>query len=492
MTILFSNNSYKYEIEATVKLFLPFQKFAFLYDDFKSLSGDFIAVRIKYGKKFTYAYCCVKLNDAYKRLACKIDNSQILSDPSLCEYTICKLVFLCLKTITGFSPEWGMLTGIRPVRKIITMLNNGMSENDITAFLSDKYFVSKNKIQLAFNIAKTQIPILNQISPKSVSLYVSIPFCPTRCSYCSFVSHSIENAHHLIPDYVNCLCKELTYIAKYVDKYNLSINSIYIGGGTPTSLSHQQLAVIMKCINDNFNISQVKEYNVEAGRADTITNQKLEVIKYWGANRISINPQTFNNTILQNIGRQHTAEQTVNAYISARNIGFDNINMDIIAGLPQESLQSFISTINTAIKLAPESITVHALTVKRSADLYETDISLLETPIHQMVEYGRQTLLNNGYLPYYLYRQKNTLESLENIGYSFPNKEGLYNIFIMDDSQSIIGAGCAASTKLVFPDKRIKRIHNYKFPYEYISKFNLLMHKKLSESLPWRCTLRNL
>ena len=227
-----------------------------------------------------------------------------------------------------------------------------------------------------------------------------------------------------------------------------------------------------------FNLDDVREYNFEAGRADTITREKLEIIKKYGATRISVNPQTLNNDVLKAIGRNHTGVDTVNAYKTAREVGFDNINMDLIAGLPTESAESFKNTLDRIISLDPESITVHTLTIKRSASLYSDGERYIENPAAEMVDYSVNQLLKHGYNPYYLYRQKNTVENLENVGYAKNGRESYYNIYIMDETQTILGAGCAASTKLVYPNGKIVRIHNYKFPYEYINRFEQLMEKK--------------
>ena len=335
-----------------------------------------------------------------------------------------------------------------------------------------------SKFELAYKTAENQIPILEKINSSAVSLYVSIPFCPTRCSYCSFVSHSMDSAVKLIPDYIDCLCRELEIIGKIISDTNTPVDTIYFGGGTPTSISAHDIERLMISVENNFNIANVREYNFEAGRADTITAQKLQVIKKHGATRISVNPQTLNDDVLKAIGRNHTGQDSIDAFLMAREIGFDNINMDLIAGLPSESVSSFKNTLDRVIELNPESITVHTLTLKRSASLFENGITQIHNPVAQMVDYSVNKLINNNYNPYYLYRQKNTVDNLENVGYSKAGKESWYNIFIMDETQTIIGAGCAASTKLVYPDGKISRIHNYKFPYEYINRFDTLMQKK--------------
>ena len=254
--------------------------------------------------------------------------------------------------------------------------------------------------------------------------------------------------------------------------------TVYIGGGTPTAISAQQLAQIMDTLQSCMHLDGIREYTVEAGRADTITREKLEVIRRYGADRISINPQTLNDVVLHAIGRKHTAQQAVDAFQLARFMGFDNINMDLIAGLPQDTPDSFRNTLDRVIALEPESVTVHTLALKRAADLYAQGERQIANPAAAMVDYSCSRLPAQGYQPYYLYRQKNTLENLENVGYAKPGYESLYNILNMDETQHIFGAGCGASTKLVCPEGKITRIRNYKFPYEYIGQFDALMEKK--------------
>ena len=289
----------------------------------------------------------------------------------------------------------------------------------------------------------------------------------------------MDSAYKLIPDYIEYLCREIAITGKVIKDLDLKIDTVYIGGGTPTSITAEQLKKVTDALAENIDMSAVREYNVEAGRADTITREKLRVIKAAGADRISVNPQTLNNEVLKIIGRNHTAEDTINAFLTAREEGFDNINMDLIAGLPGDTPESYHNTLDRIMALDPESITVHTLTIKRSASLYEKNQSeFAKAPAAEMLDESIKRLPENGYLPYYLYRQKNTVENLENIGFAKKGRESLYNIFIMDETQTILGAGCAASTKIVQPDGKITRIHNYKFPYEYINRFDELMKKK--------------
>ena len=388
------------------------------------------------------------------------------------------MLYHILCDITGVVPPWGMMTGIRPVKKVIELMRAGKTKSEIFAILRDKYEISDPKLQIAYETALNQLPILDKIDSKAVSLYVSIPFCPTKCSYCSFVSHSMDSAIKLMPDYVNALCKELEIIGNIVKETNTKIDTIYFGGGTPTSISADDLRKIMEAVENNFDLDNVREYSVEAGRPDTITEEKLRVIKELGAGRISVNPQTLNDEVLKVIGRKHTGEDALKAFELAKKIGFKNINTDLIAGLPTESAESFRNTLDTIIDMDPASITVHTLTLKRAANLFDKVSENIKNPAAEMVDYSIKKLMDNSYLPYYMYRQKNTVDNLENIGYAKKGYESYYNIFIMDETQTILGAGCAASTKLVYPNGKLTRIHNYKFPYEYIRRFDELMNKK--------------
>ncbi len=478
LPIILTGNNFKYEIEAVAKLFIPAERFDFTHtkSDINSLDEYISAETDNLNLKVS-----IKYMGQYEELSYTVEN------PEQCEHELCRLLFHSLKKITGINPPWGIMTGIRPVKKAVELLESGFDEDTAKKKLSEKYEITPKKLNLAFDTARNQIPILRKIDRKAVSLYISIPFCPTRCSYCSFVSHSIESAFKLIPDYVDCLCREIRIISEIVRENNIKVDTIYFGGGTPTSISAEQIETIMKTISESFDLNSIREYNFEAGRADTITEEKLRVIKEYGADRISINPQTFNNEILKKIGRRHTAEDTINAYNTARKIGFSNINMDLIAGLPDETAESFKNSVDTAISLDPESITVHTLTLKRSGSLYENGKDYLRNKynINEMTDYSIEKLMLNGYNPYYLYRQKNTVDNLENVGYSKKGFESYYNIYIMDETQTILGAGSSASTKLVTPDGKISRERNYKFPYEYISRFDELMKRKgdISECL---------
>lgn len=475
MTIYFENNSYKYEVEAVMKLFCPLESFEFVFDGEYDDRGDSLLVSVS--DKLT--------------VSAKLGEKKQAAEAPLCpeserELALCRMIYTVMSQLTGVSPEWGCLTGIRPVKKVNALIGEGCDKDGVYERLHEKYFISRRKSDLSYLTAITQSPALQSLDPKSFSLYVAIPFCPSRCSYCSFVSHSIRSkgAKELIPQYVEMLCKEIEEMGEILKGKNTFCDTVYIGGGTPTSLSAAQIEKIMKTIEKSIDISRIREYTVEAGRADSITEDKLIAIRDNGATRISINPQTMQDGVLKAIGRQHTAAQFEECYSLARRLGFDNINTDTIAGLPTDTFEGFKDTIDRLIALDPESITVHTLTVKRSAELFKTAESfragyLTDDSVSRMVNYAFDSLTEKGFMPYYLYRQKNTVGNLENVGYAKQGKEGLYNIFIMEEAQNILACGASGSTKLIDPETgKITRYFNYKYPYEYISRYEKMMGYK--------------
>ncbi len=399
--------------------------------------------------------------------------------PKQLEHKFAALLYGLLSQLTGLTPQWGVLTGIRPVRLFLTQMENGLDEPALRRHFIGERQVSEERFQLALDTARIERPLLSRLSERDFSLYVSIPFCPTRCAYCSFVSHSIGRAAKLIPAYLDRLCEELADLARIVSELGLRLRTVYFGGGTPTSLTAEQLARLMDTISDLFDLSGLWEYTVEAGRPDTVTAEKLRTIRSHGAHRISINPQTLEEGVLREIGRRHTSAQLLEAYQMARSEGFDSINMDLIAGLPTDTREGFSRTLDGVLRLAPENITVHTLTVKRAADLTFPQARAELDLVCGMVDEARQRITSAGLNPYYLYRQAGSLSSLENVGYAKPGTEGLYNIYIMDDSHTVLAVGAGGSTKLCRrSDGRIERVFNYKYPYEYIERFDTVRARK--------------
>jgi len=376
---------------------------------------------------------------------------------------------------------WGTLTGIRPTKIVMEMLENNMPLEDIKKHLKDIYLVGDKRIKLCIETAKNEFNILKKVDYKNgYSLYIGIPFCPTRCLYCSFTSYSITQWKKDTDTYIEALCKELIAVSKmYADK---KLQTIYMGGGTPTSLEGYQLSKILNVVKNNFDLSNILELTVEAGRPDSITREKLEALKAAGVDRISINPQTMQQKTLDLIGRQHTIKDIYESYRLARDVGFENINMDFIIGLNGETLEDVIDSFTKVKSFDPESITIHSLALKRAARLNtENKREIMDNDlILSMINMAIDTCGDLGLQPYYLYRQKNMAGNLENIGFSKPGKECLYNILIMEEKQTIIACGAGTSSKIVFGDGRIERIENVKDPKLYIERLDEMIMRKES------------
>lgn len=374
---------------------------------------------------------------------------------------------------------WGTLTGIRPTKIVMEMLENNISIADIKFYLKNVYLVDDSRIELCVDTALNEFNILKKIDYKNgYSLYVGIPFCPTRCLYCSFTAYSLNLWKKDTDRYVEALCTELKVVSSmYREK---KLQTVYIGGGTPTSLEGCQLEKILNAIKLNFDLSNLLELTVEAGRPDSITKEKLEALKRCGVDRISINPQTMQQKTLDLIGRQHSVEDIYTSYKLARNIGFDNINMDFIIGLNGENLKDVCDSFLKVKGFAPESITIHSLALKRAARLNtENKREIMDNNlILSMTEAARNTCKELGLSPYYLYRQKNIAGNLENIGFSKPGKECIYNILIMEEKQTIIACGAGTSSKIVIGDGRIERIENVKDPKLYIERLDEMIKRK--------------
>lgn len=477
MTLFCISHSYHYEIENVIRLFLPFQKIL-VSKEKGEFSGDYLYTekQEENGKTILVS----EFSFGGKEYKSKKEYFNITDGEA--ELYLAGLVLEQFIEEFKFKPNWGIVTGVRPSKLMATVINEVGEENAQARFI-EKYLAKPKKAELAFNVAKMEEKIINSADGDSFSLYISIPYCPTRCSYCSFVSHSISNekARDLIPQYVEKLCEELKATAELAKKNGLYLKSVYWGGGTPTTLSHEQLDVILTEIENDFDLSKCIEYTVEAGRPDTITKEKLEVLKKHNVNRISINPQTFNNSVLKEIGRCHTAEETIEKYNLARETKFDVINMDLIAGLPTDTVEGFKNSIEKALSLNPENITVHTLSLKRSSTIVTEDekSGLDATITSDMVEYANSRLTESGYKPYYMYRQSKSLGNLENVGWCKESKECYYNVYMMSECQTVLSVGAGSVTKLKEPDgKQIERIFNFKFPFEYISRFNELVERK--------------
>lgn len=465
------NHSFNYELEKLCRIFLPYEKIAVLNE----IATDNIYAVCTLEELTCNAYLNF-FGKEFRETLVSPDNSEKEK-----ELTLATALFNCFVNATDYKSEWGLLTGVRPAKLFSRLIktNGAKAAED---YFKNRLLVSDEKTSLCSETAVSEEEIVEKNSKNSFSLYISIPFCPSRCSYCSFVSHSVDKAGKLIDGYVDLLCKEIEETGKIARDANLKLETVYIGGGTPVAISAKQIAQIMASVKENFDLSEISEYTVEAGRPDAIDKDKLIAIKQGGATRISVNPQTMNNAVLREIGRNHTAEQTVAALALAREVGFDNINMDLIAGLPTDTVESFKQTLHTLLELDPESITVHSLSVKRASNISrENTLPEIETGkvASEMVRYARKTLSEKGIVPYYMYRQSKTVGNLENVGYAKKGFEGLYNVYIMDETHTILACGASAVTKLREPGGNfIERIFNFKYPYEYISRFNEIIERK--------------
>lgn len=390
------------------------------------------------------------------------------------------LLYRLLAEMTGFSPPWGVLYGVRPAR-LMHAKTELLGEDGARAFFRQS-MVQEDKIQLATEVMRRENRIIALSQPMSFSLYVSIPFCPSRCAYCSFVSHAIENTHKLMEPYVALLCRELAEKAAIANRLGLRLETIYFGGGTPTTLSAAQLDRLLTTIKEHFDLSTLRELTVEAGRPDTVTEEKLQTLLRHHVSRISINPQTFSDDVLHAVGRKHTVQQVYDAFALARSLGFDNINMDLIAGLKTDTLPSFCHSVDSAVALGAESITVHNLALKSAAYLVTENEYFDNSRKYQtadMIRYSYEKLSASGYAPYYMYRQSKSLGNLENCGWCNEGRECLYNVFMMDETHTVLAAGAGAVTKLVDrPAGRLERIYNYKYPYEYIDHFDTVLARQ--------------
>ena len=388
--------------------------------------------------------------------------------------------YYCAATeLLPVTPPWGALAGVRPTKITTKHILEGGTEKSADALLRDIYYVTKPRRELAIDCSVSTVKAAGLMSDGDVSLYVGIPFCPTRCSYCSFVSRSVGKRTDLLEPYLQALEQELKLTGKLLESSGRTIRTIYIGGGTPTTLSAPQMARLLDAIGDSFDLRRCIEFTVEGGRPDTLDAEKLRTIREHGADRMSINPQTMEDAVLRACGRPHTAADVLLRYKEAVDAGFDAINMDLIAGLPQDSYDGFCRSLDTVAALSPANITVHTLALKKGADLFEKRVALPEgDEVARMVEYANETLRRLGYKPYYLYRQKYMSGSFENVGWSKDDKDCLYNIYMMEELHSILSLGGGGMNKVNLPDGSLQRFHNPKFPEQYIEQLDSVLRQK--------------
>ena len=377
------------------------------------------------------------------------------------------------------APSWGALAGVRPTKLSTRHILDGGTPKSANRMLRDVYFVEPARRQLAIDCSLSTVKATRLLNDTDISLYVGIPFCPTRCAYCSFVSRTVGKRTELMTPYLEALAKELSTTGELLKKSGRSIRSVYIGGGTPTTLTSEQMAWLLDTIYASFDLSRCLEFTVEGGRPDTLNAEKLKTIREHGADRMSINPQTMEDHVLKACGRPHTAQDVLRAYKEAEDAGFKAINMDLIAGLPADSYDGFCRSVDTVAALNPANITVHTLALKKGADLFEKRENLpTAQDVTRMVDFAGDTLRSLGYKPYYLYRQKYMSGSFENVGWSRDGLDCLYNIYMMEEVHSILSLGGGGMNKVNFPDGSLQRFHNPKFPEQYIEQIDSVLRQK--------------
>ena len=476
MILVCKNHKFQFEMENILRIFFPMEKIT-------------AAEEVLPDEDEVFFTCVREIEGGAELLAsvtlhgktAEATRTALYSEtfPWGCEWLLASALCDCLTQLTGYKPPWGLLTGVRPSKLMRSFIEEYGLEKAIARF-EEFLEVSPEKTALAVQVAQAEDKIVALSAENSVSQYVSVPFCPTRCSYCSFVSHSVQQAAKLIPDYTRLLCREIAENAAIARRLGLKTESIYIGGGTPTSFSAAYLRQITDAVKANFDLNTVREYTVEAGRPDTIDEEKLRILYEAGVNRISVNPQTFNQNVLDAIGRKHSVEDIFAAFHLARTVGFDNINMDLIAGLPNDTPEGFVHSLQQAISLEPENITVHTLALKRSSTLVtEHEWHKAAQDTVQMLDWADKLLRAAGYRPYYMYRQSKCIGNLENVGWCKPGRECIYNVYMMEEIHTVLAAGGGAVTKLKDPHSvLVERIFNFKYPYEYVNRFDEMLNRK--------------
>ena len=472
MKLLFKGHDARYAVEQSLLAFFPQERPVY---DPAAQEENQATVTLSQGKKYITAVTTLCYAGCTKR-----GISRVLWDPSADAYAAERLrqravklsFFKAARQVTGVTPSWGALTGIRPAKLAAGYLEQGMTPRQVDSLLRDTYCVSQTRRELCIEAAQAGLKAKAELHPEDISLYIGIPFCPTRCAYCSFVSQAVEKSFGLMEPYLEVLLGEITRAAQMVEDLGLHIKSFYMGGGTPTTLSAGQMDRLLTHLNRSFDLSHCAEYCIEAGRPDTIDREKLQVLLDHGCDRISVNPQSLEDSVLQAIGRRHTAADIEQTMGLATSMGFKHVNMDLIAGLPADTPEGFRRTLDKCLSFGADNITVHTLALKKgSRILLEGQKIPSAEAVGQMLDYSVSALRRADFHPYYLYRQKYMSGSFENIGWCISGAEGLYNIYIMEELHSILSLGAGGSTKMVDPAAgRIERVFHAKYPNEYITR----------------------
>ncbi|MBQ9783009.1 MAG: coproporphyrinogen dehydrogenase HemZ [Clostridia bacterium] len=469
----------KYYVQTLGMIFFPGEHFGKKETEAEREDEPCLEVRSEDRETEVWAYARI----VWQGKACEAEYTAEKTESRTAERTL-KLavggaVLAALGERIGYRPAWGMMIGVRPSKVASEMLNAGISKTRVKKILNTDYLVIPKKAALATDIAVTEKRIVGAPSSKDCSVYISIPFCPTRCTYCSFVSYTSKKLLSLIPQYLVRLKEDIRANFELVDRLGLRVRTVYIGGGTPTILDAEQIRELLSYIATLTDVSSLDEYTMEAGRPDTITEEKLAIAREYGVTRVSVNPQSLCDDVLCGIGRNHTVEEFYRAFEDARRAGISTVNVDLIAGLPGDNFRRFSATMDNILQLSPENITVHTFCVKKSAEILRLNADVYSVrggDAGKCVDYSQIKAHQAGYIPYYMYRQKNTVGNYENVGFSLLGHEGLYNIYMMEEIHSILAAGAGAVTKLVdntgnATDARtIERLFHQKYPYEYLAE----------------------
>ena len=481
MKLEFRGHDDRYAIEQSLLAFFPEERP--VYESITPEDDDCALVSLTEGKRYATGVTTLHYHGKTARgvsRAVLTDAPDEYERERLRQRALKLSFFKAARDITGITPSWGALTGIRPGKLARAMLEQGKTERETDRVLRDTYFVSPERRRLAIETAQAGLTAKRGLRPNEISLYVGIPFCPTRCAYCSFVSASVEKSFGLMEPYLAALEQEITDAARMVAETGLSVKSFYMGGGTPTTLSAQQMDHLLTHLNKSFDLTGCAEYCIEAGRPDTITREKLQVLLDHGADRISVNPQSMEDEVLRAIGRKHTAADIEATMALATSMGFPHVNMDLIAGLPADTPEGFRRTLDKCLTFGADNITVHTLSLKKGSRILLEGLPIPSAQdVSAMLDYANDALRTAGFTPYYLYRQKYMSGSFENVGWCISGAEGLYNIYIMEELHSILSLGAGGSTKMVDAKRnRIERVFHPKFPLEYIQR-----PEKLTENL---------
>ena len=474
MKLYFQGHAERYAVEQLLMQLFP--------DDLPEVcdapfDGDGAVSALHRGKRRVTAVTTITRGGAVARARCHIGAAQ--ADVRAARRLLQRSFYRAAVQLLGELPPWGALAGVRPTKLATAALLEGKTARETDRMLRTEFFVTAPRRQMCVEAAEHTLAAMQALAPRDLSVYIGIPFCPTRCAYCSFVSQSIEKFGGLLEPYLDVLLREIAYTGKKLSQSGWHIRTLYMGGGTPTTLSSPQMERLLRAIREHFDLSRCLEFTVEGGRPDTLDAEKLAVIKQGGATRISINPQTMSDDVLRAIGRRHTAGQTLEAFRLARAAGFEDINMDLIAGLPCDDLASFTDSVRQILELAPTNVTVHTLALKKGAARSWTQAQLPgRQTVRDMLAEAAQQLRAAGFAPYYLYRQKYTTGGFENTGWCREGYPGLYNIYMMEELHTILSLGGGGMTKVQLAPGQLERFHNPKSPQDYIARADELPRQK--------------